>query len=299
MRHSALTLFLVLFLALAAGAQVGISNINTLPDPSALVDMSSTTKGLLIPRLTLEQIRIVTDPANGLLVFCTTDSKFYAFLSADNAWKEVLYGTGTLAPACGTPFTDPRDGKSYHTVQVGTQCWMAQNLNIGTRINGNQGQGNNGTPEKYCYQNLESNCDVYGGLFQWNEAMQFTTTAGAQGLCPAGWHLPSDAEFMVMVSFLGGLDLAGGKMKETGTSHWTAPNTGATNESGFTVLPASFRDYLGSFSTPLGERASFWTSSENGGTYAWDYGFYYNSDDAIRSSGAMKTNGFSIRCLKN
>ena len=280
-------------------AQVGISTDSSQPENSAMLDIKSTNKGLLVPRLTQDQIRTITNPVNSLLVFCTSDDKFYAYLASSSEWKEVLFGTGTLAPACGTPIADVRDGKTYNTVQIGTQCWMSQNMNIGTRINGNQAQVNNGIMEKYCYNNLETNCDIYGGLYQWDEMMQFTSTPGVQGICPEDWHLPTDAEMGILITYLGGLSMAGGKMKEAGTVRWLSPNTGATNESGFTAVPGSFRDYQGNFSTPLGERASFWTSTQNGSTYGWDYTLYYNQTEAIHFSGAMKSNGFSVRCIKN
>lgn len=280
-------------------AQVSITPDHSQPDRSAMLDIKSSSKGLLVPRLTQEQIQTITNPVNSLLVFCTSDNKFYAYMAGSSEWKEVLFGGGTITPTCGIPFTDPRDQQLYNTVQIGTQCWMAENLNTGTRINGSQAQVNNGVIEKYCYDNQDTHCLIYGGLYQWNEMMQYSSTPGTQGICPPGWHLPTDEETMAMVTFLGGLEVAGGKMKETGTVHWISPNSGATDVSGFTALPASFRDYLGSFSTPLGERASIWTSTQNGSTYAWDYSIYYNTDDVSRSSGAMKTNGFSARCIKD
>jgi uncharacterized protein (TIGR02145 family) len=295
-------LLAVAFLILLIGtnnAQIGVNHDNSPPDNSAMLDIKSASRGLLIPRLTLTQIQTLTNPVNSLLVFCTTDNKFYAYLAASSEWKELLFGEGEITPTCGTPFTDVRDGKTYNTIQIGTQCWMAQNLNVGTRINGGQGQGNNGTLEKYCYADLETNCDIYGGLYQWNEMMQFTTTPGVQGICPADWHLPTDAEFTTLTTWLGGLSDAGGKMKEAGTAHWLSPNTGATNESGFTILPASYRDYLGQFSGQLGVRAALWTSTQNGGTYGWDYSLFHDTDDATRNNGAMKVNGFSVRCIKN
>ena len=290
--------FLIVF-SLYSVAQVGIGPDNSNPARSAMLDISSSSKGLLVPRLTQDQIQTITSPANSLLVFCTTDNKFYAFMTATSEWKEILYGTGTITPTCGLPFTDDRDQRTYNTVQVGTQCWISGNMDIGTRINGSQTQANNGVIEKYCFNNLDTNCSIYGGLYQWDEMMQFTTTPGAQGICPAGWHLPTDGEMMAMVTYLGGLGIAGGKLKETGTMHWSSPNTGATDETGFTAFAASFRDYMGGFSTPLGERTSFWTSTQNGTSYGWDYTLVFNSDDITRNSGAMKSNGFSVRCLKN
>jgi len=105
----------------------------------------------------------------------------------------ILTQGTSICPTNCQPFTDARDGKTYNTVLIGTQCWMRENLNIGTRIDGSQNQTDNGTIEKYCYDDLESNCDIYGGLYQWDEAMQYVTTQGVQGICPAGWHLPTDA----------------------------------------------------------------------------------------------------------
>ena len=134
---------------------------------------------------------------------------------------------------CGDPFTDPRDGQTYNSVQIGTQCWMAENLNIGEMINGSEEMTDNGVIEKYCYDNDPANCETYGGLYQWNEMMEYTTTPGVQGICPTDWHLPSDGEWTTLTDFLGGESVAGGKMKETGTVHWRTPNIGATNESGF------------------------------------------------------------------
>jgi uncharacterized protein (TIGR02145 family) len=117
---------------------------------------------------------------------------------------------------------------------------MAENLNVGTKINSTsdgQLQTDNEILEKYCYNNDIANCNIYGGMYEWNEAMQYDTTEGAQGICPDGWHIPTDAEWTTLTTFLGGESVAGGKMKEAGFAHWYSPNTGATNESGFTGLP--------------------------------------------------------------
>ena len=106
----------------------------------------------------------------------------------------------TSAFNCGTTLTDYRDNQTYPTVLIGTQCWMAKNMNIGTRIDGMNNMSNTGTIEKYCTTNLETNCDVYGGLYQWSEMMQYSTTPGAQGICTPGWHIPTDDEWKILKS---------------------------------------------------------------------------------------------------
>ncbi len=209
----------------------------------------------------------------------------------------ILTQTTVNCPTCGYPITDIRDGKTYNTVSIGEQCWMAQNMNIGTRINGSANQTNNQVIEKYCYNDLESNCDIYGGLYQWNEAMQYLTTAGVQGICPAGWHLPTDAEWTVLTTFLGGESVAGGKMKEAGTTHWSSPNTGGTNSSGFTALPGGERYYFSGFGA-ITDNAYFWSSSEYTGTNAWKR-MLFTTEAIVERSDATKTYGFSGRCLKD
>jgi uncharacterized protein (TIGR02145 family) len=92
----------------------------------------------------------------------------------------------------------------YHTVKIGGQCWMADNLDVGAMITGNINQTDNAVIEKHCYNNDLLNCAHYGGLYQWDEAMQYVTTAGAQGICPAGWHLPTQAEFGTLSTSVGG-----------------------------------------------------------------------------------------------
>ncbi len=222
----------------------------------------------------------------------------YAMNSLGTSYGNTLTFT-TLAPAltCGNPITYA--GKNYNTVQIGTQCWFKENLNIGSRINGSLEQTNNGTIEKYCYNDLESNCDIYGGMYQWNEMMQYVTTDGFQGLCPTGWHLPTDAELTLLVNYLGGDGVAGGKMKEAGTVHWLNPNSGATNESGFTALPAGCRNCSAVFNF-LTYYTDIWSSTQPGvgATHAYYRTLSYSDTNASRYLNE-KTGGFSVRCMKD
>jgi uncharacterized protein (TIGR02145 family) len=188
-------------------------------------------------------------------------------------------------------------GQTYNTVQIGMQCWLRENLNIGTRIDNTLDQTDNGIIEKYCYNNDTGNCAIYGGLYQWNEMMQYVTPGGTKGICPDGWHLPTDAEVTTLTSYLGGESVASGKMKETGTAHWLSPNTNATNSSGFTALPGGGRDYNQGF-TNLNQFAYFWSSSQYDATKACARDLYYNSGYVWRFS-YYETAGFSARCLKD
>ena len=165
------------------------------------------------------------------------------------------------------------------------------------RIIGSANQTNNGIIEKYCYNNDDANCAIYGGLYQWDEAMQYVTTEGTQGICPIGWHLPTDAEWTLLTIFLGGESIAGGKMKEAGTAHWYAPNTGATNSSGFTALGSGYRNNSGNFYN-LKYDEIFWSSSQADATTAWYRYLVYNYESEGRYND-YKTNGISCRCVKD
>src|ERR1035437_1793744 len=137
-------------------------------------------------------------------------------------------------------------GKIYNTVTIGSQIWLKENLDIGTMINGTNGgtnsdgqQINNGTIEKYCYGNITANCTNYGGLYQWNEAMQYVTTEGTKGICPTGWHIPTEAEFATLATTVSNDENA---LKAVGQG--TAPGAG-TNTSGFSALLVGY--YNGGF----------------------------------------------------
>ena len=216
------------------------------------------------------------------------------YLVKMNAYDILIY-PGSSSFTCGDPFTDKRNDEVYNTVLIGEQCWMAENLNIGTMISGNM--TNNGVIEKYCYGNNTANCDEYGGLYQWNEMMQYVTTEGVQGICPAGWHLPTNGECITLTIFLGGESVAGGKMKETGYTHWQSPNTGATNESGFTALPGGIRNTNGKFDV-LGGVGFFWSSTQYNADFIWHLRLAHNSDDLYRFH-VYKGYGHSVRCMQD
>ncbi len=198
--------------------------------------------------------------------------------------------------------------EDYPTIKIGEQCWLRKNLNVGTRINGAQEQSQNGIIEKYCYDDLDTNCEIYGGLYQWNEMMLYSTIPGIRGLCPEGWHLPTDADWCEMFTFVdpafncnfNGLSgaVAGGKIRESGLSHWNAPNTGATNASGFTALPGGERMATGSLFHLEGLETSFWSSSGYSPAEAWRYRATNNEAGLFREN-ASRLKGFSVRCVKD
>ena len=132
--------------------------------------------------------------------------------------------------------------------------------------------------------------------------MQYVTTPGVKGIYPTGWHIPTVGEWSTLTTFLGGTSVAGGKMKSTGTLQagtglWNSPNTGATNESGFTAVPAGLRNYYGSFSS-IGYGGLWWSSSEYPTSNAWSRYLIYYYGDVIRDY-SYKYGGFSVRCLRD
>jgi uncharacterized protein (TIGR02145 family) len=201
--------------------------------------------------------------------------------------SSVTYGTMT-----------DQDGNVYKTVTIGTQTWMAENLrtttyNDGTSISNVTGatEWGNLTTGAYCnYINTASTDTIatYGRLYNWY-------AANTGKLAPAGWHVPTDAEWTTLIEYLGGEDVAGGKLKETGTTHWDSPNTGATNETGFTALPGGLRIYDGGFSD-FGYTGYWWSATENYANYARYRRIVFNSNDVYISSSSMEM-GYSVRCV--
>ncbi len=195
------------------------------------------------------------------------------------------------------------------SVTIGNQNWMKYSLNTGKTINASVAQSDNGIVEKYCYDNKLENCNVYGGLYQWAEAMGYhngvTNTTHwepappmVQGICPDGWHIPSKAEFATLINYLGGMKVAGGKLKETGKSHWgPLSNIGATNSSEFTALPSGAA-LNGKFAS-LKQYGNMWTTTK--GTLpraAWFFGETFAASD-IMSGEQNKLAALAVRCIEN
>lgn len=222
-------------------------------------------------------------------------------------------------PCPGTPAVT-YGAETYTTVQIGTQCWFKQNLNIGSMIDSLQEQTDNSVIEKYCKDDDPDYCSTYGGLYQWAEVVQYlngaTNTTGwdpipsgnVQGICPSGWHLPSDFEWCTLTTYIdpsvdcnaidsSGTDV-GGKMKETGTIYWAPPNFGATNESGFSGGPCSYRYSWGAFKQDIVRKGNFWSATERNDSIAYYRTIRYSST-LIGRWGNEKIGGVPARCIKD
>ena len=192
------------------------------------------------------------------------------------------------------------DGNEYATVIIGNQVWMAENLKVSKYRDGSAiptGHSDNdwmnlSTGAYSVYDNTESNADTYGYLYNWY------AVDDSRNIAPAGWHVATDAEWTTLTDYLGGTSVAGGKMKETGTSHWNSPNTGATNESGFTAFPGGYRHYNNGKDYDIGSYGYFWSSSEVSSNSAWGRRLYYNNSEVYRNNDTKKR-GCSVRCVRD
>jgi uncharacterized protein (TIGR02145 family) len=208
----------------------------------------------------------------------------------------------SIVPCPGTP-TVTYAGKTYNTVLIGTQCWLRENLNVGTRINGSSDQTNNNIIEKYCYNDDENNCTTYGGLYQWAEAVQYQNganntsstnpafTGNVQGICPSGWHIPTQAEFQTLET---AVNNDGNSLKAVGQG--TGPGAG-TNTNGFSALFAGTRGG-GSGFYGLGDGTYFWSSTECYINFTYFMGLAYGPSD-VNLYYYTKQGGFSVRCCKD
>ncbi len=230
-------------------------------------------------------------------------------------FKDKLYSTPAFVkvsennPVVFDLFDDPPvdtvsvmdiDLNVYQTVRIGNRWWLAENLKTTHYMNGDEipdGTGLEDYSEEtepsywFAYDDNQDNVSVYGRLYTWYAA------SDARNICPAGWYLPTRAEWDALMTYLGGRELAGGKLKEAGTEHWDSPNEGATNESGFTALPAGSRLYYDE-SRFLGSDAHWWTATHSDEYNAW-YWFVSSFSSYLMTADPDKRFGFSVRCIKD
>lgn len=191
------------------------------------------------------------------------------------------------------------DGNVYNsTVTIGTQVWMAENLRTTRYSNGDSigtttlDISKESTPiYQWAYDNDESNVAAYGRLYTWY------AVADSRNICPEGWHVPTDDDWTTLTNFLGGEEVAGGKLKETGTSHWLFESTDVTNTSDFTALPGGYRNFDGTFAY-LPYRGFWWSSTEHSSPLGY-FRTMASIFDFVSRDGTNKQFGFSVRCLKD
>jgi len=183
---------------------------------------------------------------------------------------------------CGNSLTDVRDGKSYVTVKFGNQCWMAEDLNYGIEISSNLDQRDNCMPEKY--HNPASSIQYPASVYQWDELMQYDETVSTQGFCPPGWHVPTNAEWNNLFKNWINNAFAGAPLKYSGYSGFNALLSGVSHQN----LQWDFQNFA----------AFFWSSTSNGTLKAWSHGMN-DYDYSVSSYPSLRSNAFSVRCLKD
>ncbi len=303
-----LLIALIFFSGYDLTAQVAISNDGSTADASAILDVQSTTKGMLIPRLTNAGRDAITSPANGLLIYNTDIQMLQVFNGT--IWKSVLPGS-----LCGIPVTDV-DGNIYPTVLIGNQCWMTENLKTTTYSNGtpipnvtNNTTWSSLTSGAYVwYDNDNSNMDKYGALYNWY------TTTNPNGLCPTGWHVPAQNEWETLFSFIGGIDPPHGNMLKSCRQvnyqyggYCSTTDHPRWNEHlvqlgwdtfGFSGLPGGLRTVGGSFSE-LGLNGYWWSSTASSSTQAYSPALYLYFSYVLWSTLIDKKKGNNIRCIRD
>ena len=278
--------FLVLILMSAPILNAQSIGIGTAaPASSALLEVKSTSKGFLPPRLTIAQRDSVINPATGLVIFCTECDELEVYNGT--VWKSML---GIVACKQAGPAG----------IKICNQTWMQKNLDVSKYQNGDVipqvtdpfawGALTTGA---WCWYNNDSATygAIYGKMYNWY------ALADPRGLSPKGWHLPTDAEWSTLVTCLGDDFVAGGFLKEAGTVHWLTPNSGADNSSGFTALPGGFRYLNGAFNF-ITNYGNFWTTTSSSSTEAMYRGLNY-SNFSLYKAASNKLNGFSVRCVKD
>jgi uncharacterized protein (TIGR02145 family) len=255
------------------------------PSPTILSQKNSEGKG--------------NSPFTSIMTGLLTNTSYYVRAYATND-AGTAYGneiTFTLFLNTPGPSVADIDGNTYNSVKIGNQIWMTGNLST-TKFNDNTNIPlvTNGmkwqdlTTPAYCFYEDNLWYKEYGALYNW-----YTVNTGK--LCPTGWHVPTNAEWNTLYKYLGGTSVAGGKLKEAGTTHWSDPNTGATNESGFTAVPCGLRS--GNQFHNFREQGFWWSLDQMDQFFVIVQDFNYRSTNIDANHSYLKDYGFSVRCLEN
>jgi uncharacterized protein (TIGR02145 family) len=262
---------------------MGWNNIGSLESGIAPADLVTFPPGIVITSM------YEYNPGAGYTSSDTLE-KGRGYWVKVNADGIIIFNPSPPPDPCGIKQVS-YGGRIYHTVSIAPQCWLKENLDIGVMIDSLQDASNNGAIEKYCHQNDTANCTLYGGLYQWGEAMGYSATPGTQGICPPGWHIPTGADFTTLSSAVLG---NGNKLKSVGQGSGVGAGT---NGSGFSGLLVGLRDVDLGF-IGFGSGAYFWSSAEYDETTAVDMGLNSNDSD-ISIEQSLKNFGFSVRCLED
>ncbi len=247
-------------------------------------------------------------PGDQLLLIGCHDTLEAGISDAPDASRLYTFEFAYHIPCPGNPSVT-YEGIIYPTVQIFNQCWLAANLNVGTMIPRGDTSRNNGIIEKYCYDDNEDSCTLYGGFYQWDEMMAYTNVPGSKGICPEGWHIPTDLEWKILYGAADSLYRIGNSVWDSagaygvtvgfnlkGPQYWQNDGNGS-DVFGFTIPPCGYRDYWG-YIYGFGHAAKFWSAGEYDSSDAWSRGFGCHGRDATRYH-ESKLNGFSVRCLKD
>lgn len=261
--------------------------------PFALYSREANSAQPVLRTMTDPQRDSLDNPAEGLMIINQTTNCLNVY--RDGAWWQAGLTSISLEWSCGRNFTDSRNNHNYKTVVIGNKCWMAENLNLGQTVNISSSQTNNGIIEKYCYDNNAQNCIDYGALYQWDEVMNYTKVPGSQGICPDGWHVPTDQEWQEMEISLG-MSASNAALGNT----WRGSNQGAQlaagGSAGYNCL-FSGRSVPGYGFTALGTYEYIWTSNESGGN-AWRRCLSLTDPRIGRYDSFPKSYGMSVRCVR-
>lgn len=300
-------------LVLGNNANVGIGTSS--PNAAAILDLNSTAKGFLPPRMTTQQMEAISNPAEGLMIY-NVNKKLIEYYNGTR-WKQNNYPLSVQID-CGQDFMDARDGNIYKSIQIGNQCWMAENLKTTQYRNGenieypgtNDPLWTGNTTGAYAWSDNDSATwsNSYGALYNWHAVVN------PKGLCPTGWHVPTNNEITVLTDFIGGLvsphgnelkscrqvnSPLGGNCNTSEHPRWNENITHfGTDDYGFASLPGGLRFGSGGFFS-VGNYAYWWTSSSFNVGSAWAFALFYNTGDVILNNGYAKQGGMSVRCIKD